>query len=1016
MAIQNHNPQNNNASTSNSTNSTNFIHDPLYISSSDHPGMVLTNTLFNGSNFLGWSRTIKMALNSAKLKLGFINGSTVRHDIGDENHHKWIRCDYMVTCWILNSMTAELSEAFLYAQSAAELWKEITERYGQSNGSLICHLQRELNNVSQGNLSIAAYFNKLKKCWDELHNLNGIPVCTCGKMQECTCSLLEKFVEIESRSKLVQFLMKLSDEYESVRNQILAMNPLPNQKNNYNGRKDNRGNKYEARQDVKKHCTNCNKDGHTVEQCFEKIGYPDWYKGKKNKKGARMAANVNLEMNQDTPFDLGYENEIHGGQGVQGYDQHLVAAVCREVMKMFKGKGLMQDNVASNHMHHSDMGASDHMCPHISLFITTYTLKTPITIFLPDGTSRTVTTAGNIRLTPSLTLIDVLYVLVFKFNLLSVGKLLITQNMFAQFFPKFCVFQDLSTKKVMAFGKGSRCLYTCSSLVGQNTSPTSTPTSINVFDFNNKSVYSNLVLPKKVVDLHTVHARLGHISLSKMMHIDKCRHFNASDFTCESCMLAKFHKLPFPRSNSISSHLFELIHVDLWGPYKSHALNGTHYFYTIVDDKSRATWTYLTKVKYIRSDNGTEITNYNCLAFMKSKGIIHQKSMVYTPQQNEVMERKHRHLLERLKARLVVKGFNQKEGQDLKHTFSLVAKLATVRVLIALATAKDWLLHQLDVNNAFLHGFINEEIYMIPPEGMGYEQSKNDYSLFVKQKGTDFTALLVYVDDVLITGNNTHEIWSTKQALDKKFTIKDIGLEKYFLGIEICRTSTGTHLNQRKYILDLLQDAGMTACKPASAPLPAHLQLSIDKGIPLDDPSSYRRLVGRLLYLTMTRPDISFGLTGFTDADWAACLMTRRSLTGYCIFMGHSLVSWKTKKQATVSRSSTETEYRSMATTTCELLWLSYLLHDLKVPVKTPITLFCDNKSAQMIAANPCFHDRTKHMELDCHFTRDKIQDGFLQTAHIPSHLQLADLMTKALNIVQHSTLASKLGLRDPPP
>ncbi|GJS73701.1 pyridoxal 5'-phosphate synthase-like subunit PDX1.2 [Tanacetum coccineum] len=124
-------------------------------------------------------------------------------------------------------MVAELSEAFLYAQSAAELWKEIKERYGQSNGPLIYQLQRELSNVSQGNLTIAAYFNKHKRCWDELHNLNGIPVCSCGKMQECSCNLVDKFLEIEGRSKLIQFLMKLNDEYESVRNQILAMDPLP---------------------------------------------------------------------------------------------------------------------------------------------------------------------------------------------------------------------------------------------------------------------------------------------------------------------------------------------------------------------------------------------------------------------------------------------------------------------------------------------------------------------------------------------------------------------------------------------------------------------------------------------------------------------------------------------------------------------------------------------------------------------------------------------------------------------
>ncbi|PWA74960.1 hypothetical protein CTI12_AA247530 [Artemisia annua] len=141
---------------------------------------------------------------------------------------RWVRCDYMVTCWILNSMVTELSDAFLYAQSACELWKEIAERYGQSNGPLIYQLERELSKITQGNLSIAAFFNKLKRCWDELQNLNGLPVCNCGKMLECTCAMYEKFLERDSHLKLIQFLMKLNDEYESVRSQILSMDPLPN--------------------------------------------------------------------------------------------------------------------------------------------------------------------------------------------------------------------------------------------------------------------------------------------------------------------------------------------------------------------------------------------------------------------------------------------------------------------------------------------------------------------------------------------------------------------------------------------------------------------------------------------------------------------------------------------------------------------------------------------------------------------------------------------------------------------
>ncbi|GJU05587.1 RNA-directed DNA polymerase, eukaryota [Tanacetum coccineum] len=167
---------------------------------------------------------------------------------------------------------------------------------------------------------------------------------------------------------------------------------------------------------------------------------------------------------------------------------------------------------------------------------------------------------------------------------------------------------------------------------------------------------------------------------------------------------------------------------------------------------------------------------------------------------------------------------------------------------------------------------------------------------------------------------------------------------------------TSDNLDQRKYILDLLTDAGLTAAKPNLSPLPTNLKLSLDKGSPLSDPAAYRR----------------------------------KSLTRYCIFLGHYLVSWKTKKQATVSRSSTEAEYRSMATTTCELLWLSFLPKDLHIPVKLPITLFCDNMSAQQIAANPCFHDRTKHMDIDY-------------------------IMTKALNNVQHSFLADKLGVSTAP-
>ncbi|GKA24643.1 NSP-interacting kinase 1-like protein [Tanacetum coccineum] len=248
-----------------------MMNDLFHLASSDHPGMMLTTTPFNGGNFLGWSRTIKMAL-GAKFKLGFIDGSSPKPAVIHNDYQRW---------------------------SASDLWKELEERYGQSNGPLIYHVERELKKVSQGNSSIVTFFNKLKKFWDELHSLNGVPMCNCGKIRECTCGVTKKFLEIDSRSKLMQFLMRLNDDFEAVRNQILSMDPLPNlnkayyivqqvekqkqvthqvadptaffanNKGNQNVRKDNRSDGKSQGGD-KKSCTFCNQDGHVYEQCFEK--------------------------------------------------------------------------------------------------------------------------------------------------------------------------------------------------------------------------------------------------------------------------------------------------------------------------------------------------------------------------------------------------------------------------------------------------------------------------------------------------------------------------------------------------------------------------------------------------------------------------------------------------------------------------------------------------------------------------------------------------------------------------
>ncbi|CAH9102403.1 unnamed protein product [Cuscuta epithymum] len=296
-----------------------------------------------------------------------------------------------------------------------------------------------------------------------------------------------------------------------------------------------------------------------------------------------------------------------------------------------------------------------------------------------------------------------------------------------------------------------------------------------------------------------------------------------------------------------------------------------------------------------------------------------------------------------------------------------------------------------------------------------------------------------------------------KRFLAGTFPVKDLGIMKYFLGIEIARNPTEIFLCQRKYVLDILSETGLTGARPVSFPMVQNHKLQSATGPNFSDPERYRRLVGKLIYLTLTRPDISYSvhilsqfmqcpkvehweamlrvlrylkghpgqgillrsdssltLTGFCDADWASCPVTRRSVTGYFVSLGHSPISWRTKKQATVSRSSAEAEYRSMAALTCELIWLRNLLRCLGVVHSSPIPLYCDNQAALHIASNPVYHERTKHIELDCHFIRDHIQAGTISPSYTSTTEQPADLLTKALGASQFSYLLVKMGICDP--
>ncbi|WOH10052.1 hypothetical protein DCAR_0729513 [Daucus carota subsp. sativus] len=338
---------------------------------------------------------------------------------------------------------------------------------------------------------------------------------------------------------------------------------------------------------------------------------------------------------------------------------------------------------------------------------------------------------------------------------------------------------------------------------------------------------------------------------------------------------------------------------------------------------------------------------------------------------------------------------------------------------------------------------------------MGYKQCNGDHTIFYRHLQDRVTILAVYVDDIIITGDDTEEIALLKERLSKEFEIKDLGLLKYFLGIEVARSDKGIVLSQRKYVLDLLTEAGMLGCRVAPTPIEQNHKLCSESGKPVDK-RRYQRLVGRLIYLCHTRPDITYavsivsrymhdprtehweatlrilrylkgspgkglwfkahgstGVEGYCDADWASSLDDRRSTSGYCVFVGGNLVSWRSKKQAVVARSTAEAEYRAMALSLCEMIWIKRLLVELHLFKRAPMKLWCDSKAAINIANNPVQHDRTKHIEIDRFFIKEHIDMKSLELSYIKSGEQLADFLTKGLGSKEWNNICNKMGMID---
>jgi len=446
----------------------------------------------------------------------------------------------------------------------------------------------------------------------------------------------------------------------------------------------------------------------------------------------------------------------------------------------------------------------------------------------------------------------------------------------------------------------------------------------------------------------------------------------------------------------------------------------------------------------------------------------------------------------KLKARLVVKGYAQQFSIDYSETFAPVARHDTIRLLIAFAAKMGWKIFHLDVKSAFLNGVLEEEIFVEQPEGFrvagqedkvyklkkalyglkqaprawysridayllnrGFIRSESEATLYIKCLQQEFHIVVsLYVDDLFVTGDNLNVVKQFKLDLEAEFELSDLGEMKYFLGMEICQSKNGIFVSQRKYALEVLKKFHMERCKPVATPLVANEKLSQIQSDPKVDGSVYRSLIGSLLYLTTTRPDLMFStsllsrfmqspsqihytaakrvlryikgtsdygiwyvkkmdgkLQGYAYSDWAGSVDDSKSTSGYVFSFGNGIFSWKSKKQEIVAQSTAEAEYISAAAAANQAIWLRKIMKDLGEEQTKATTIWIDNKSAISMAKNPVQHGRTKHINVKFHAIREAERMKEVKLMHCSSENQLADILTKPLPKTRFEMMRSKLGV-----
>ncbi|XP_070021411.1 uncharacterized protein [Nicotiana sylvestris] len=819
---------------------------PLYMHPSENAGSSLVPMPFDGIGYRSWRRGVLRALS-------------------------WERCDDMVTSWILNSLSKDIADSLQYVNDSKELWQEFEDGYDQTNRAKMYQLQKEINDLTQGSLDVTGYYTKMKKLWEELHTLNANTQCNC----QCICGAKANMYKEEQDRRLIQFLMGLNEVYTVIRGSILMMNPLPTIAQVFSiliqeeKQREVRPHRYRG---PRLFCDYCKRPGHTKDKCYKLHGFPQNFKFTKGRNVA-SAANV------------------HGG-----------------LQKFPTGE---HDLAESN-------GQNQHQT----------------------------------QIAPNLTK-DQYNQLLSLLEKLHIGTVAETTNNITNGAVNFagilvcCTYDEI-------IGDLS---YKCSHL----------PANFWILDSGasnhmsyNKNLFTNtrvLPYPFLVTLPNGYRVKVTEIgdapSMKIPLEIGRAR--NGLYFFCSECQSANL-------ASFFSYGQTSLHHSVTGSPISADAItDSSPQDLFIVHTHEQQTTTNLDTATNVMPNSSTNspIILPEPRKSSKVMGNISHESEPCSYEEATMNPAWQAAMTQEFEALYVNHTWDLlvlPTGIDYTETFSPVVKMTTVRTLISVAVKKGWDLFQLDVNKAFLHGDLHEEAsrqwYDKLTESLcsrGFVHSVNDYTLFYKKNAISSIFVVVYVDDFILTGTNLSEITALKNFLHDKFKIKDLGKLHYFLGLEIFYRTDGVLISQRKFATNLLKEYDCLGYTTVTSPLDCTVKLKATEGPLLADPTFYRKLMGKLNFLTNTRLDITYSvqhlsqfmqsprephlkaalhvlrylkvdptlgiflsnspdytLRAYYDSDWAACPDSRRSVSGYVVLFGESAISWKSKKQDTVSLSSAE--------------------------------------------------------------------------------------------------------------